>query len=200
LLLKEVSGSISNNGISFTYTTGDIADSSYLGYDIGIRFIGSNNSGVVDNVSVQKSSLAAPPAPSAFDTWLGGAGAGFNGDSNGDGISDGLAWVFGAGGPTSNTSSLAPTIDNSSEPAYMKFNYRRLDAANNDLSTVFTIEYGTTLGSWNTLGAPDGTNVIIQTHNDDYGVGVDRVEVKLKKSIYEANGKLFTRLKVERNP
>lgn len=63
LLLKEISGVVEGEGISFSYTTGDISDADYLGYDLGLRFIGSKTSAVIDNVKVTVSSPAPPPGP-----------------------------------------------------------------------------------------------------------------------------------------
>jgi Listeria-Bacteroides repeat domain (List_Bact_rpt) len=199
LLLKEVSGTNAASAISFTYTTGEISDTSYIGYDLGVRFIGSTSSGVIDNVIIKTSSLASPPTTDVFVAWLGGAGSGFNGDSNGDGVSNGLAWALGAAGPSTASLGLRPTVVDDKISGYMIFNYRRSDSANDDLNTIFKVEFGTNLSDW-TEAINDGDSVIITSYDNDYASGVDRVEVKLKKAIYEDKGKLFSRLKVERSP
>ena len=133
----------------------------------------------------------------AFDLWSGGSE--FGADDNGDGVPDGLAWALGADDKSPNATALLPVIDNESDATYFIFNYRRADVANNDPRTSFSVEYNTTLDAWIPV-SHDGNNVIITPYDDSYASGVDRVEVKLKRSSFEANGRMFGRLKVSRTP
>ena len=147
----------------------------------------------VDDVSIVTDGTVNDP----FSGWSGGGG--FAVDSNGDGVSDGLAWALGAASSSTDALSLMPVADGKSEPAFLIFNYRRLDEAKNDPATSFAVEFGTSMGGW-TTASHDGTNTIITEYNDDYGAGVDRIEVKLRKSAHAVGGKLFSRLKVTRTP
>ncbi len=88
------------------------------------------------------------------------------------------------------------TFDNTTDPTYFIFTYRRTNAANTDSITTIAMEYGGTLGSWTTATA--GPNNIITVGDDFYGVspaGIDKVEVKINRSL-AVDGKLFGRLNV----
>jgi len=66
LVLEELAGSVTST-VTFEYTTGDIADGAYLGFDLGLRFVGSKTSAIIDNVQVTTSSISAPPVPGPVD-------------------------------------------------------------------------------------------------------------------------------------
>lgn len=132
----------------------------------------------------------------SYASWSGSAGAGA--DANNDGIENGLAWVLGASGVSENSRSLLPVQDNDSDPDYLVFTYRRNAAAHFDPNTTITMEYGSSLTSWNTA-VEDGTNVLISEVRNGYAAGVDKVEVKIKKSL-ATDDKLFTRLKAVITP
>jgi autotransporter-associated beta strand protein len=129
---------------------------------------------------------------SAYTSWAGGSG--FNTDSNSDGIANGIAWVVGASDTSANAASLLPTSDSTADVNYLTYTYRRIDAANLDPNTTITVEYGSNLSGWSPA-TNDGTDTIITTTDDFYGAGIDKVEVKINKSLAQ-NGKLFSRLKV----
>jgi len=147
---------------------------------------------VSDDVTI----IVNPESP--YVAWSGSIG--FASDANGDGISNGLAWALGASGPSTNATSLLPTIDNTNDPDYIIFIYRRSDAANTDPNTTITAVYGSNLSSW-TTAVHDGTNIIITPTDNFYGTspGVDKVEVKIKRTL-APSGKLFSRLKVNIGP
>ena len=71
-------------------------------------------------------------------------------------------------------------------------------SAHADSDTSIAVQYSSTLETWVTA-THDGDNVIITPTNDHYGAGVDRVEVKLKRSL-EENGRIFSRLEVTNSP
>jgi uncharacterized protein YodC (DUF2158 family) len=128
----------------------------------------------------------------AFEYWS--AGAASNADANSDGVSNAMAWLLGAANTSTNAISLLPTYDNTSDSTYFIYTYRRSDMANVSPGTVITVEYGTNLSNW-TTASHDGTNIVISATDDFYGTGVDRVQVKIARSL-ATNGKLFTRLKL----
>lgn len=92
---------------------------------------------------------------------------------------------------------MQPTFDNTTDANYFIYTYRRSDAALNAPSTTIAVQYGSTLGSW-TTAVHDGTNIIITPTNDTYGTGVDKVEVKIKKTLAN-DGKLFSRISLLTN-
>lgn len=134
---------------------------------------------------------------SSFDSWSGGAA--FDADANNDGVKNGLAWVLGAADKDANALGLLPLSDNTTDPTYFIFTYRRADAANTDSNTTIAVEYGSDLSGWTTATA--GPNIIITPTDNFYGSspGVDKVEVKINRSL-AVGGKLFARLKVVKSP
>ncbi len=133
-----------------------------------------------------------------YQIWSGGPL--FEDDTNNDGIDNGLAWIFGAANPAADATGLVPTLDNSSDPDYFIFTYRRADAANGDTNTTIAAEYSTTLAGWTT--AVDNADIDIIVTDNHYSVtpGVDRVQVKLKRSTLAPGGKLFARVKGTNTP
>jgi len=132
-----------------------------------------------------------------FENWA-GEGSTPVVDSNNDGIADGLAWVLGADGPSSDATELLPTSDIVSQTDYFIYTYRRSDAALDDANFTIEVIYGSDLTSW-TTAVDDGGNVVITETDDGYATGVDRVEVKLHWNL-ASEDKMFTRLKVTIDP
>lgn len=127
---------------------------------------------------------------SPYLAWSGGPAADV--DTNGDGVENGVAWALGAANPNVNATGLLPTLDNTTDPTYLIFEFDRSDAAFADPNTAITVEYGSTLAGW-TTAVDDNDNVdIIVTP----GTPSDTVQVKLKRSSLSSAGKLFARLKV----
>ena len=135
---------------------------------------------------------AAIVIPPSFDNWLGDQSV--TGDSNGDGIRNMIAWVLGASGPSVNASALLPTLDHTTDEDYVIYTYRRSDEAFTAESTTISAQYATALNDW-TSAVPNDPEVIITESDDFYRAGVDKVEVKIRRSL-EVDGKLFLRLKV----
>lgn len=123
-----------------------------------------------------------------FDLWAASKGvSGFNADSDGDGIANGIEFVIGgepAPGAGSNSNALLPVATYHDATDELVFVFRRTpDAAY--LNPV--VQYSTSLsGTWNS--APAGT--VIGT-----AAGADLVEVRLPASL-AAGGRIFTRLTV----
>ena len=132
-----------------------------------------------------------------FSGWSGGAA--LNADANNDGVSNGMAWVLGAANPSANAISLLPTFNNTSDPTYFIYTYRRSDAANSAPGTTIAVQYSSTLGAWTT--AVDNADIDITVTDNFYGTdpGVDKVEVKIKRAL-AVSGKLFSRLNLVTTP
>ena len=116
-------------------------------------------------------------------------------DYDSGGLATGIEWVTG-GDPTNpaDDASVTPTIDNTTDPDYFIFTYRRTNAANTDTNTTIMVEYGSALSGW-TTAVHDGSNIIITPSIGGGGTGVDLVQVKINRSLAAGN-KLYTRLKV----
>jgi len=155
------------------------------------------------SVVITVAAAFAPAATASYTTWAAGpfpSGKTLTDtnpahDFDGGGLPTGIEWVTG-GDPTNpaDDASVTPTFDNTSDPAYFIFTYRRTTAANTDANTTVKVEYGSNLSGW-TPAVGDGTNTIITTTIGGGGSGIDLVHVKIKRTLAAA-GKLFARLNV----
>jgi autotransporter-associated beta strand protein len=130
----------------------------------------------------------------AYATWetaQGIAGAGHLTDSDGDGIPNGVEFVIGGdpSGPNSASNDLLPTATRSG--GFLEFVFRRTDASADFAPFV---EYGSNLVGW--TPAADGINgITIQVDDEHYGVGIDRVTVRIPATLAVAE-RMFARLGV----
>jgi hypothetical protein len=125
---------------------------------------------------------------SVYDNWSGGAG--FDQDANGDGVANGLAWALGAATPSANALALLPSLHFDNE--FIIYTCRRADAAKDAPGTTITAEYGSALSGW-TTAVHDGTDVVVTEYDNGFAPGIDRVEVKIRKTL-AADGRMFLRL------
>ena len=132
-----------------------------------------------------------------FASWA-GSGVAFDADANNDGVDNGMAWVLGAANKDANAIALLPTLDNTTDPDFFIFTYRRDDDANTDPKTTIKVEYGSTLAGW-TTAVHNGTDIIITPTDDFYAAGIDKVQVKIRRTL-AVRGKLFARLNVQNTP
>jgi hypothetical protein len=141
------------------------------------------------------------PPPGGYAAWTAGPFAGSLTDPDpaldfdGGGLATGLEWVLG-GDPTdaSDDAAIAPALDNGSDPDFFIFTYRRADDAAADANTAIKVEYGSDLAGW--TEALPGADVLINVADDGDGTGIDRVEVKIRRTLAAA-GRFFARLRVE---
>jgi autotransporter-associated beta strand protein len=147
---------------------------------------------VVHNPTLKRIELTNGTNPyGAWETLNGIAGAGAEADSDNDGIPNGIEFVIGGdpSGPGSDSSALLPTT--TTDANYLNFTFRRTDESSPSNPVV---QYGSNLAGWSDAVA--GLNgVLINVTNDDFGTGVDRVEVKIPRNL-AVGSKLFARLKV----
>jgi autotransporter-associated beta strand protein len=130
-----------------------------------------------------------------YDTWSGSAP--FDADANNDGVDNGMAWVLGAADKDANAIALLPTLDNTTDPDFFIFTYRRDDDANTDPNTTIKVEYGSNLAGWTSAVA--GADIIITPTDEGAGAGIDLVQVKIRRTL-AVGGKLFARLNAENTP
>ncbi len=130
------------------------------------------------------------PATDDYATWSGGAAA--DGDANGDGVANAVAWAIGAEDPHANAIGLLPTLD-ISDPDDFIVTFNRSDAAEADATTTITVEYGSDLSSWTT--ATDGVAGVTIDDSVVPAEGLRTVVVTIPKTL-AVGGKLFARLNV----
>ena len=128
------------------------------------------------------------------NTWSGGAAP--DADTNGDGVSNALAWALGAANPSANAVTRLPTLDNTSDAVRLIFEFNRSDAAHDDSNTTITVRYGSDLAGWTTAVEDNDKMDMIVTP----GSPKDTVKVKLKRSTLGAGGEFFARLRVVATP
>jgi hypothetical protein len=138
---------------------------------------------VQDNVNVT--------VQTAFESWA-GDGVTFTGDSNNDGVADGLAWLLGADDPAENASGLLP--DSIVENGSLETTFKMLNQARRG-GAVLNIQYGTDLGSWTTVMVPEetgthgGVDFVITPDGD-----VNGVRATIPASAADTGGRIFMRL------
>ncbi|MCH7228853.1 Ig-like domain-containing protein [Haloferula sp. A504] len=148
----------------------------------------------IDDIAISGTVGSGGGGGTSYATWSGGAPA--NGDANGDGVANAVAYALGAADVNENAISLLPTFayDNSGSPIYLVFTFNRDDAAEADSTTEISVEYGSDLAGWTTaVDSVDGV-VITETGSDP-----TNVQVKIPASL-AVGGKLFARLKVTVTP
>jgi hypothetical protein len=180
-----------------TGTSASFVNGALSGVSVTPTVAGSNLTfTVTDHVSGKTGSATIATVQTRYAAWSGGALA--NVDTNSDGVLNGVAWVVGATNPSASATALQPTSDITTDPDFLTFTYRRTDAAKIDANTTIAVEYGSDLSGW-TTAVHDGTNIIITPTDDGAGVGIDLVQVKIKKTL-AVGSSLFARLKVVITP
>jgi autotransporter-associated beta strand protein len=139
--------------------------------------------------------LVETGASSPYDTWSGGAP--FGDDANGDGVSNGLAFLLGAASPTSAVT--LPTVTQSGGGLVMTFSM--LDVASRGTASL-SIEHSSDLGisdAWTAVTVPEAnegpTNGVTFTVSENTEDADLNDVVATISSSEAAGGKLFGRLK-----
>ncbi len=92
---------------------------------------------------------------SPFEIWAGGGEVTFTGDTNGDGVPNGLAWLLGAADPAENATARMPsaTVTNGA----LEVNFKMLTEANRD-GAGLELQYSADLLTWTTVSVPEETD------------------------------------------
>ena len=152
--------------------------------------------------------VVVDPTLVTFENWvevisdLRGADASFEADPNGDGITNGLAFLAGAPDAMANATSLMPTchytppaiVDGDEVPGQFVIVYRRRNEA--AITVQMGVEYSTDLAIWNPVTL-ELSGVSIEADEDYFGSGVDRIRVGIPDNL-APGGTLFGRLRVWR--
>jgi autotransporter-associated beta strand protein len=131
-------------------------------------------------------------AQTQYDAWSGGAG--FDLDTNGDGVDNGLAFLLGAANPNANALGLLPEV--TEDNGNLVLNFSMLNAAARGTASL-SIEHSSDLGigdAWEAALVPDVDNTVNDVVFDITGSGPLDVEATIPSSKAVA-GKLFGRLK-----
>jgi uncharacterized repeat protein (TIGR02543 family) len=140
-----------------------------------------------------------------FAHWItagaGGEGntaAAFTGDTNGDGVADGMAWLLTASDPAADANPLLPTAIEDS--GALEVTFRTLNQAHRD-GAVLKLQYATDLGTWTTVTVPeesgtqDGVDFVITPSGDHH-----EVKASISPGAAGTDGSLFMRLSGEWAP
>jgi autotransporter-associated beta strand protein len=192
-----ITGDFTNTSIKFA-TSG--------GLEVGqLAVISVNGSGTGTYTLDPSGYLVPGGGGSAYDTWAGGPGLPFDGDANGDGVSNGLAFLLGAADKDENAINKLPTVTQSGGDLVLDFNCLPVSARG---GATFKVEHSTDLAGWTaTTGVvPDADNAV-PDNNVTFVVGagpvgppaLNSVQATIGSAAAAGGGKLFARLKAE-NP
>jgi autotransporter-associated beta strand protein len=159
----------------------------------------SVNGGGTGTYTLNSSGFLVVGSSSPYDTWAGGPGLPFDGDANGDGVSNGMAFLLGASGPSASVT--LPVVTQSGGNLVLNFNCLPVSARS---GATFKVEYSTTLASWTTTMAvvPDVDNAV-PDNNVTFEVeagpagppALNSVQAIIDTAAAAGGGKLFARLK-----
>ena len=188
--------------LNLTHSTTDVVGSLVLN---GVTkpngiYDASNSGGLITGSG--KLEVASDPFATFVSVIPNAADRDPNDDPDADGISNAIEFIIGGNPASANDNALLPSqslvttnVGNGSAD-YLKFSFRRTDAS---AYLAPTAEYDTDLaGTW-TTAVNGAAGVVIQTANDGFATGIDRVDVYIPQSLAIA-GKLFARLKAVVTP
>ena len=158
---------------------------------VGIALI--TTSAILDDTTITVNSAGSP-----YLTWSGGAAA--NADTNGDSVSNGVAWVLGSANPSANATGKLPVA--SQNRGDLGFNFTCLKVAQSRRPSVLKLQYSTDIGVLD-FGPPtktpvpdtDGTLggvVFVTSANAD--PALVNVQATIPATAASPGGKLFGRL------
>ena len=122
----------------------------------------------------------------------------FDGDANGDGVDDGLAWLLGAATPASNALDKLPVP--AKDGSFLTLDFLRVNPYS---PAKLYVQFSNDLSNWTTVEIPADTGAIALP-GDDVEVEVtagspDAVTVKIPTSYQSGSGALFSRLSATEN-
>jgi hypothetical protein len=136
----------------------------------------------------------ATAQPNAYESWA-GSGVPFDGDLNGDGVANGLAFLLNATGPNANALDKLATVSEDDDGLVLTFQTLTTTARG---TAQLMLEYSTSLApsSWTTVSVP-GTAGDFTDGNVSFTLtGTGPLDVTATISAAASNnGKLFARLK-----
>ncbi|WP_353566141.1 beta strand repeat-containing protein [Haloferula sargassicola] len=192
---------IGSDPSAITWTASDSVDTSMIATHLllWLNGSGSNTTGELDAIRFGDTWESVTGAADSYQAWirespyfLTGSDAAPMSDPDGDGIPNAIEFVTGSNPATTNNGSRMPTCALVGD--YYEFSYRRTERSN--VQPYPFVEYSTNLISW--FPAEEGAyGVVINEDNDQYGPGIDRVMVRIPRTLAWGE-KLFTRLNSNR--
>ena len=203
-----VIGSSAQLDLQFDESGGDVTDTvdtltiGGVQQDAGIYGATGSGATTIDDVHFAGvgtlTVTSGPSSGSLFDTWAGTGTLGpvtFDGDTNGDGVQDGLAFLLGVVNPDDDAIGNLPVVTETAGGLVMTFDM--LDSASRGTATL-SVEHSSDLGisdAWTTVAVPDsdggptdGVTFVVS--------GSGTLDVEATIGVGEADaGKLFGRLK-----
>ncbi|MEI7903684.1 MAG: hypothetical protein WCK89_25890 [bacterium] len=139
----------------------------------------------------------------AYQAWATGSES-FNGDANGDGVQDGLAFLLGAATPGTNATGLLPEVSKNGTGLVMTFDC--LSAANRGIA-VLNLQHSGDLGltaAWAAALVPGTEPLTVTVSGVDFVTTANgaliHVVATIPSSGNDLAGKLFGRLKASETP
>ncbi|MBK1881823.1 hypothetical protein JIN85_05320 [Luteolibacter pohnpeiensis] len=192
---------IESDPSTITWTASDSIDSSMIADHLLVWLNGSssNTTGELDAIRFSNNWSGVTGSIDPYESWISSAPYFLTGsdvapaaDPDHDGIPNAIEFITGGNPLLANDLSKMPVT--LLEGDFYEFSYRRMARAN--IPPYPFVEYSTDLTSW--LPAEAGVNGVLITQDaDQYGPGIDRVLVKIPRTITQ-NEKLFTRLNSNR--
>ena len=171
-----ISGVLPVNGTLNSNTNGTLGDATI---DLQISDSGSDIELVVSGLT----------ASDPYATWATGNEA-FDGDANGDGISNGMAFLMGAADPSADARGLMPAMANTAEGLQLSFTM--LDSASRGDATL-NLMHSADLGTWTEVAIPESDAVTDGVTFTITGTGTLNVTATIAHS-HAVDGKLFGRV------
>jgi hypothetical protein len=146
--------------------------------------------------------ITVQPAPDPFGAWAASGSGGavtFDGDTNRDGVKDGLAWLLGASDPDADARGLLPPAETDNGDLVFSFRFLKPEARGNE---TLALQFSNELGGddpWenHTIPVPDesGTvGVVSFAITPVEGTDLNEVEATVPASAAQGTGRLFARL------
>ena len=201
--LEDWTGGTLNITGDFTHTSIKFATSGGLtsGPTGQLAKISVNGSGLGTYTLNASGYLISGGGGSAYDTWAGGPGLPFDGDANGDSVSNGLAFLLGAGNKDENAINKLPTVTQSGGNLVLNFNCLPVSARG---GATLMVEHSTNLAIWTATAAvvSDATTAV-PDNNVTFVVGagpagppaLNSVQATIDTAAAAGGAKLFGRLK-----
>jgi fibronectin-binding autotransporter adhesin len=141
------------SGTSASFTAGVLS-----GVSVTPTTAGDNLTLTVDDGAGHTGSTVIATIQSQYQAWAGGAA--FDGDANGDGVANGLAWLLGAANPAADATGLLPAASENAGDLVLTFSF--LNSASRGGATL-SLQHSGDLGladPWASVLVPESTGTV----------------------------------------